>query len=355
MAAIAPTLTARRAPARAATPLPLDAPETLRARFPLDRRAEATVRAGRAALRDALHGADDRLVVIAGPCSIHDPEAALEYAARLRRAADALGDALVLVMRTFVEKPRTSVGWKGFANDPDLDGRCDVGRGLALSRALLRDVNALGVPCAAEILDPLTPAYLGDLFSWGGVGARTSESQVHRQLASGLPFPIGFKNGTSGDLGAAGHALHAASRPHRFVGIGADGRCAVIATEGNPDGHIVLRGGASRPNYAEAEVAEAARRAATAAARPVLVDCSHGNSAYDPRRQGDVCRAVLAQRRGGSRVLLGLMLESHLEEGRQDAGRLPLRRGVSITDACIGWEETQELLEAAAEAVRATR
>lgn len=345
-----------RAAAESGAPLP--APAALRARIPATRRAAQTVQAGRRALRDLLHGRDPgRLAVIVGPCSLHDPEAALDYAERLRRAAEPLAGELVILMRSYVEKPRTKLGWKGLLSDPDLDGSCDVARGLGLARALLRDIAERGVPCAAEILDPLTPAYLEDLLAWGGVGARTCENPIHRQLASGLPFPVGFKNGTGGDLGAACDAVAAAGRPHRFPSITDDGSCGVRSTRGNPDRHVVLRGGRAGPNCDAAHVARAAARLAEEAiARPVMVDCSHGNSGGDHRHQSVVLRDVLGALRRGRPELLGAMIESNLEEGRQVFGPgRSLRYGVSITDACIGWNETADLLCEAAEAVKLSR
>jgi 3-deoxy-7-phosphoheptulonate synthase len=336
----------------------LASPDGLRTALPITPRAEATVREARRDLRDLLHGRDrDRIAVIAGPCSIHDPQAALEYARRLRDLAAPLAGELLVVMRTFLEKPRTSVGWKGLLNDPDLDGSQDVARGLTLARQLLLDLNELGVPCAAEILEPTTPAYLADLLAWGGVGARTSESQVHRQLASGLPFPVGFKNGTDGGLEVACHAMRSAGVPHRFAGIAPDGGAAVLATTGNPDRHIVLRGGASGANHGADQMARAvAEVAGHGIARPILVDCSHGNSGRDPARQAGVCRDVLRQIRGGRQEILGLMLESQLEPGQQShTPGTPLAYGVSITDPCIGWNETADLLCEAAEAVKLSR
>jgi 3-deoxy-7-phosphoheptulonate synthase len=337
----------RRGPDPADAALP--SPRALRRELPLPPRARAAVARGREAVRDALHGRDRRLVVIAGPCSIHDPGAALDYAARLAELAARLADRLVVVMRTFLEKPRTATGWKGLLSDPHLDGSGDVAAGLRAARRLLAAVGALGLPCAAEVLDPVASPFLADALAWGGIGARTSESQVHRQLASGLPYPVGFKNGTGGCLAAASNAMLAAGRPHRFPGVGPDGRVRVVATRGNPDRHIVLRGGTAGPNYGEVSAA-AARVADQGIARPVLVDCSHDNSGHDPARQGAVCRAVLRARREGQTPLLGVMLESFLEPGRQDfAPGRALRYGVSITDACMGWSETAELLREAAE------
>jgi 3-deoxy-7-phosphoheptulonate synthase len=310
----------------------------------------------RGAIRDVLHGRDPRrLVVVVGPCSIHDPELALEYAERLRPLARELEGELVVVMRTYFEKPRTALGWKGFLNDPRLDGSCDVAEGIRRARALLLELGERGLACATELLDPITPQYLADLISWAAIGARTSESQTHREMASGLSMPVGFKNGTDGYLDAAAHALAAARQRHAFLGVDLYGRAAVVHTRGNPDGHLVLRGGRGGPNHGPEHVARAAALGrAQGIARPVMVDCSHGNSERDPRRQAEVCRAVLAQVRAGERALMGLLLESHLEEGSQPfAPGRPLARGVSITDPCIGMAETEPLLREIAAAVRA--
>jgi 3-deoxy-7-phosphoheptulonate synthase len=332
---------------------PLIAPRLLKSRFPRDGAAEASVRRARRELRDCLHGRDaTRLVVIVGPCSIHDPEAAFEYAERLREVAARHADALCVLMRTYFEKPRTTVGWKGLVNDPHLDGSRDVAEGLGRARSLLLRLNELGVPCASEVLDPFTPQFLADLLAWASIGARTAESQTHRELASGLSMPVGFKNPTDGSLEPARNAVVAAGHSHTFLGICADGAAAVVSTRGNPDCHLVLRGGSSGPNHDAAGVARALALLEEPA-RPVLVDCSHGNSGKDHTRQGDACRLVLDQVRAGNRRILGLMLESNLEAGRQDwSPARPLRRGVSITDACIGWEETEALLGEAAAAVR---
>ena len=336
---------------------PLISPRELKAKLPVTEAAARSVRAARQALRDAIHGRDPRrLVVIVGPCSIHDPDAALEYAHRLAKTAEALKGELMVVMRTYFEKPRTTIGWKGLINDPHLDGSCDVGAGLALARKLLLELGELGVACASEILDPFTPQFVADLLAWGGIGARTTESQTHRQLASGLSMPVGFKNGTDGGLEVAQNAMIAAGHPHSFLGITADGRSAVVTTRGNPDRHLVLRGGGGRTNYAPEDIARAARLvAAQGIARGVMVDCSHDNSGKDPARQGAVCRAVLAQLgRSRPQPLLGLLIESFLQPGRQTWRKgQPLARGVSITDGCIGWDETQALLGEIAEAVKA--
>jgi 3-deoxy-7-phosphoheptulonate synthase len=335
---------------------PLPAPRELKSRLPLSAAAAETVSAARAGIRAAIHGRDPRLLVVAGPCSIHDPDAALEYAARLAGLASELSGELLIVMRTYFEKPRTTVGWKGLINDPHLDGSCDVVAGLEIARRLLLQINERGVACASEVLDPFTPQFVADLLAWASIGARTSESQTHRELASGLSTPIGFKNATSGDLHAARNAMISAGHPHSFLGIDAEGRSAIVSTTGNPDRHMVLRGGGGRSNHGRADVAEAlALVADLGLARPVMVDCSHDNSAKDHQLQGATCREVLAQIRDGQSGILGLMLEGNLEPGRQSwAPGAALRRGVSITDACMGWDETAALLREAAVAIRAS-
>ena len=332
-------------------------PRRVKAELPLDDAARARVSGTRAAIRDLLHGRDARrLLVVVGPCSIHDPAAALEYAARLARVAARTRDALLVVMRAYFEKPRTTVGWKGLINDPHLDGTCDIPQGLRLARETLLRVNRLGVPCGSELLDPISPQYVADLLAWGSIGARTSQSQTHRELASGVSMPVGFKNGTDGNVEVARDAMIAARHPHSFLGIDADGAAAAVATRGNPDRHLVLRGG-DRPNHGPRDVARAAALVAgEGVARPVLVDCSHGNSGKDHTRQAGVCREVLAQVRGGQGAILGVLLESNLEPGRQDwRPGAPLRYGVSITDACMGWAETEALLEEIAGAAAARR
>lgn len=332
----------------------LPAPAELKTRHPMSTTAARVVLRARGAIRDALHGRDrKRQVVIVGPCSLHDPDAAIEYANRLQPLAKELEDELVVVMRTYFEKPRTTVGWKGLVNDPHLDGSCRVDEGLALARRLLLEINDLGVPCATEFLDPFAPQYLADAIAWAAIGARTTESQTHREMASGLSMPVGFKNGTDGGHQVAIDAMTAAANPHSFLGVKSDGTAAVVKTAGNPDTHVVLRGGRKQTNYDAESVAKVA---ADVGRRGVLVDCSHGNSRKDPARQGEVLRDVARQVRSGSRSLLGVMIESHLEEGRQDwAPGRPLRPGVSITDACIGFEETDGLLRELAAAVRGRR
>jgi 3-deoxy-7-phosphoheptulonate synthase len=334
---------------------PLLPPRALKQQLPISERAANTVVAGRQGIRDMVHGRDaDRLLVIVGPCSIHDPEAALEYAERLRRTSQPLAERLHVVMRTYFEKPRTTVGWKGLINDPHLDGSCDVSAGLERARRVLLDINELGIPCASELLDPFTPQYVADLLAWASIGARTTESQTHRELASGLSMPVGFKNGTDGDLAAAHHAMIAARHAHSFLGITADGLSAVVSSSGNPDRHVVLRGGTAGPNHDAGSVAGAAARVAEEGlARPVMIDCSHDNSRKDPARQVAVCRDVLAQVRHGTPEILGVMLESNLESGNQGwSPEQTLRWGVSITDACLGWDDTADLLNEVADAVK---
>jgi 3-deoxy-7-phosphoheptulonate synthase len=334
---------------------PLMPPRALKARIPQSVKAAETVVGARNAIRDLIHGRDSRrLAVIAGPCSIHDPEAAVAYARRLQRASEPLQGELAVVMRTYFEKPRTTVGWTGLISDPYMDGSCDVEAGLERARALLLEINELGMPCGSEVLDPFTPQYVGDLLCWGAIGARTAESQPHRQLASGLSMPIGFKNGTDGRLDVAHNAMITARHCHGFLGITADGRSAVVQTSGNPDRHLVLRGGGRRPNFGPEDVARAAALVADDdARRPIMVDCSHGNSNKDHTRQAAVARAVARQFRDGQRALMGLLIESNLQPGNQRWERgAALRYGVSITDACIGWEETEALLHEIAEAVR---
>lgn len=336
--------------------VPLIAPRAVKSAQPLSAAAAALVLRTRQAIRDVLHGRDRRrMLVVVGPCSIHDPEAAYEYARRLRPVADALRDDLLIVMRTYFEKPRTTIGWKGLVNDPHLDGSCDLEAGLQLARTILRTINDLGVPCGSEVLDPITPQYMSDLLSWASIGARTIESQTHRELASGLSMPVGFKNSTDGGLQVALQAMISARHPHTFLGIGADGATAMIKTQGNPDRHVVLRGGARGPNHAAEDVARAAELVAVeGVTRAIMVDCSHDNSGKDHTRQAAVCREVLAQLRSGAPAsLMGLLLESNLEPGKQTwKPGTALEYGVSITDACIGWDETEPLLYDVADAVR---
>lgn len=319
-------------------------------------KAAKTVVEARQQIHRVLHGADDRLVVIMGPCSIHDVKAAKEYASRLAQARRELERELLLVMRVYFEKPRTTVGWKGLINDPKLDGSFSINEGLRIARQLLLDVNDSGVPVGCEFLDMITPQYIGDLVSWGAIGARTTESQVHRELASGLSCPVGFKNGTDGNIRIALDAIRAAQAPHHFLSVTKGGHSAIVSTTGNEDCHIILRGG-KQPNYDAASVAAAAKGLAEAGipAR-LMIDFSHGNSSKNPQKQLDVGQDVAAQVASGEERIFGIMMESHLKGGRQDL--LPgkaLEYGVSITDGCVSWEESRTLLDELADAVRNRR
>ena len=334
---------------------PLDPPRVVKADLPLGDATAAVVAKARQELRDVIHGRDrHRAVAIVGPCSVHDAEAAFEYALRLRRVAQQTRDHLLIVMRTYFEKPRTTVGWKGLINDPHLDGSCDIAAGIRLARRIVLEINRMGLPCATEVLDPVIPQFIADAISWAAIGARTTESQTHRELASGLSMPVGFKNGTEGGLEGAVNAMISASHPHAFLGINADGLTSVVKTTGNPDRHIVLRGGNGRPNYRPTDVARAVVLLGDAArGRPILIDCSHDNSGKDHTRQAEVCRDVGAQLAAGESHLMGLMLESNLLPGKQSwKPASAMTRGVSITDACIGWEETETLLLELADQVR---
>ncbi len=334
----------------------LVSPQFLQEELPIDAASLATVSNGRAAIHRVLHGADDRLVVVAGPCSIHDYDAALEYARRLQAAAVEHAHDLLVVMRVYFEKPRTTVGWKGFINDPRLDGSFAINEGLKLARGLLLEINRLGMPCGTEFLDLLSPQYTADLIAWGAIGARTTESQSHRQLASGLSCPVGFKNGTDGSIRIAVDALRAAAAPHAFMGMTKTGQAAIFETLGNEDCHVILRGGKA-PNYDRASVDAAAKELAGAGLAPhLMIDFSHANSSKQFRRQIEVGRDVASQLAAGEERIFGVMVESHLAEGRQDlVPGQPLARGVSITDACIGWDDTAQLLADLADGVRKRR
>jgi 3-deoxy-7-phosphoheptulonate synthase len=325
----------------------MPSPDEIKREIPLTAAAAATVRGGRAQLERILTGADARLFVVVGPCSIHDPAAALDYARRLRALADDVRDTLLLVMRVYFEKPRTATGWKGFINDPDMDDSFHIGKGMRRARALLRDFAELGLPTGSEALDPLSPQYLADLISWYAIGARTTESQTHREMASGLSTPVGFKNGTDGALDVAINAITSAQTPHSFLGINGAGRTAIVRTRGNRLGHLVLRGGGGRPNYDTVSVRLAEAALAKAKLAPnIVVDCSHANSMKDPSLQPLVFMDCVHQIKEGNRSIVGLMLESHLNPGNQPIpdDRSQLRYGVSVTDACIGWNTTRELL-----------
>jgi 3-deoxy-7-phosphoheptulonate synthase len=334
----------------------LIAPQLLVEQLPVDAAALATVGAARQAIHRVLHGADDRLVAIVGPCSIHDDEAAIEYARGLAAEARRHEKELLVVMRVYFEKPRTTVGWKGFINDPHLDGSFAMNEGLRLARKLLLDVNRLGLACGTEFLDLLSPQYTSDLIAWGAIGARTTESQSHRQLASGLSCPVGFKNGTDGSVRVAVDALRAAAAPHAFMGMTKTGQAAIFETVGNEDCHVILRGGRN-PNYDAASIESASRDLAAAGLAPhLMVDFSHANCARQYQRQMDVGADVAAQLAAGEDRIMGVMVESNLKAGRQDlVPGQPLAHGVSITDACIGWEDTVRLLDTLAGAVHARR
>jgi 3-deoxy-7-phosphoheptulonate synthase len=325
---------------------PIASPATLLAELPLSSSARAGVVAARTAIGEILSGRDQRLLCVVGPCSIHDVAAAREYASRLKRLADDLSGQLLVVMRVYFAKPRTTVGWKGLINDPDLNSSFAIGSGLRLARHLLVDLAELGLPAGTEFLDAVTPHYLADAVAWGAIGARTVESQLHREVASGLPMPVGFKNATSGSVKVAVDALVAAREPHRFVGATAAGEVAVMTTAGNPHTHLILRGGTEGTNFGQGEVAEAVSMLAARRLEPrLMVDCSHGNSGRDAERQPAVAREIAARFAAGEPGLMGLMLESHLVAGRQSlAGIQPLRYGQSITDACLGWDDTEALL-----------
>lgn len=328
-------------------------PKQLMHEFAATPEVEALVYETRQAIHNIVHGFDHRLLVVVGPCSVHDVNAAMDYAQRLKLVRDRLSDALEIVMRVYFEKPRTTVGWKGLINDPDLDGSFRINKGLRLARELLLNINKLGLPAATEYLDTISPQYIADLISWAAIGARTAESQVHRELASGLSCPVGFKNGTDGNIKIAVDAVKAARRPHHFLSVTKGGISAIVHTAGNEDCHIVLRGGKT-PNYDAASVNAAAEQLQREGLNPFLmVDCSHGNSNKDHERQRLVAIDVAHQIAEGERAIAGVMMESNLVAGRQDiVPGCPLEYGKSVTDACIGWEDTVSLLETLADAVR---
>ena len=333
---------------------PLVAPALLHRDLPIDTAATETVASARRRIQAILRGEDRRLLVVVGPCSVHDVTAAREYAERLAPIRERLKNHLEVVMRVYFEKPRTTVGWKGFINDPHLDGSYDINTGLRRARGLLLDLAREGMPTATELLDPVVPQYIADLISWTAIGARTTESQTHREMASGLSMPIGYKNGTDGSASIAINAMQAAARPHHFLGINREGHASIVSTTGNPDGHLVLRGGNSGSNY-HLEAVEAAASALSQAGLQgrLMVDCSHANSQKDYRRQAEVLGSVADQLRGGSQHLMGVMIESHLVEGNQKltADLSQLTYGQSVTDACISLETTEQLLVDLAKAV----
>jgi 3-deoxy-7-phosphoheptulonate synthase len=337
---------------------PLIPPAILLEELPLGEDASAGITRARGELRAILDGRDDRLMIVVGPCSIHDPAAGLDYGARLRKLADQFATDLCLIMRVYFEKPRTTVGWKGLINDPHLDGSFVINEGLRTARKLLLDLAELGLPTGCEFLDPITPQFTSDLVAWGAIGARTTESQVHRELASGLSMPVGFKNGTDGGVQIAIDAVRAAAHPHKFIGVTEQGLAGIVSTQGNPDCHVILRGGATGTNYDRASVGKTlgAIRGAGAQAR-VMIDASHGNSDKDYRRQPKVAEDVAAQVADGERGIIGMMLESFLVDGRQDLNgdKTKLVYGQSVTDACMGWEMTVPVLETLAASVRKRR
>ena len=335
---------------------PLVPPRDLVALLPVTDDSAEKILAAREAVKRILAGEDDRLFVVVGPCSIHDRRLALEYAGRLAELAGKVADRMMLIMRVYFEKPRTTIGWKGLINDPHLNNTFDVGAGLPLARGILLDVAELGLPAATEMLEPITPQYIADLISLASIGARTTESPTHRQMASGLSMPVGYKNGTDGSLEVAINAMKAAQAPHSFLGIDADGRTCVVNTRGNEWGHLILRGGRSGPNYDSESLASASEILDQSELSPrFVVDCSHANSSKDFRRQSVVWHDVIDQRIGGNETIVGLMLESNVHEGNQSLTKDPaeLSYGISITDGCIGWEETESLILAAHEKLSA--
>ena len=333
---------------------PVVSPTELKKSLPLTGDNRERVSNYRSVVKAILDGTDPRLIVVVGPCSIHDTEAAMEYARKLRHLADQVGDQMFIVMRAYFEKPRTTVGWKGLINDPDLDDSFNIDRGLRKARKLLIDITELGLPLGTVALDPVTPQYLQDTITWSAIGARTTESQTHREMSSGLSSPIGFKNGTDGGLDVAVHAMQASAQPHAFLGIDPNGQVAVTQTLGNPYGHVVLRGGGGKPNYDSVSVAQAVDRLNKAGLSPnVIVDCSHANSSKDPSIQPLVLDNVLKQRIEGNLAIKGVMLESHLKAGNQSLkDPADLEYGVSITDGCIDWATTETALVSAANQLR---
>ena len=322
-------------------------PSTLKKELPMSEVCNDVVVNSRDQITRILQRQDSRFLVVIGPCSIHDPKGALEYATRLNKLREQLADRLCLVMRVYFEKPRTTIGWKGLVNDPHLDGSYDIEAGLKIARKLLLEITSMGMPAATEFLDPVIPQYIADLISWAAIGARTTESQTHRAMASGLSMPVGFKNGTDGSLQIALDAMQSAGSPHSFLGIDQEGITSIIRTAGNPVGHMVLRGGRLRTNYDADSLREAEAQLAKSGLPAVLmVDCSHANSGKQHARQEDVWRSLTEQRRAGNCALIGAMVESYLEEGNQPIPQLPaqLRYGVSVTDSCLGWEATERML-----------
>lgn len=334
-------------------------PAFLQEEFPASESTQTTVKQARKGCSDILQGKDDRLIVIVGPCSIHDTEAAKEYCQRLLKVKENLKGELLIIMRAYFEKPRTTVGWKGLINDPDIDNSYNINKGLRVGRKLLCDLTNMGMPVAVELLDTISPQYLADLMSWGAIGARTTESQLHRELASGVSFPVGFKNGTDGNVRVAIDGIGSASSPHHFLGVTKNGTVSITHTTGNPDCHIILRGSNDGPNYAAEHVQKARAAMEKAGLRPtIMIDCSHGNSSKDHRNQPKVCQNLGEQIAAGEDSLVGVMIESHINEGKQsvpEAGPTALKYGVSITDACVDFETTEQMLSGLAESIKARR
>ncbi|EMH0063958.1 3-deoxy-7-phosphoheptulonate synthase [Providencia rettgeri] len=321
-------------------------PESLKQKYPLSHSSLHAIATSRQVIADIIHQRDPRLLVVCGPCSIHDVDAAIEYGERLKKLAEELSDSLYIVMRVYFEKPRTTVGWKGLISDPFMDGSFEMEKGLHIARDLLTNLVNMGLPLATEALDPNNPQYLGDLFSWSAIGARTTESQTHREMASGLSMPVGFKNGTDGSLSTAINALKAAAMPHRFMGINQSGQVCLLHTKGNSNGHVILRGG-KKPNYEAEDIAACEVEMKKAGLAPsLMVDCSHGNSNKDYRRQPQVVDSIIEQIVNGNESITGIMLESHINEGNQtsEQARDMMKYGVSVTDACINWQTTETVL-----------
>jgi 3-deoxy-7-phosphoheptulonate synthase len=335
---------------------PIISPEELKQVFPVSEKSAEFVTHSRAEIQNILWNRDPRLMAVVGPCSIHDPEAAVDYARRLAELSKEIDDQILIVMRTYFEKPRTTVGWKGLINDPDMNGTHQISKGLGVARRLLCTINDLGLPVATEMLDPITPQYMADLLSWGAIGARTTESQIHREMASGLSFPVGFKNGTDGGLQVALDAMQAALHPHSFLGISREGRTAIVTTTGNQDVHIVLRGGSSGPNFSSADIIKTAEYLdKTGLKTGIMVDCSHANSNKNHEKQAEVLDSVLAQIKAGSTRLAAVMIESNIEAGNQPMCDDPadLKYGISITDKCVDWATTETMLRNAYSVLKA--
>ena len=323
---------------------PLTSPKKLKEKLPVSENAAYTVIQARNTIKRVLAGEERRLLMIVGPCSIHDPEAARDYALRLKKLAVEVSETILIVMRVYFEKPRTTVGWKGLINDPDLDGSHKINKGIELARKILLETNNLGLPCATETLDPITPQYLADLISWSAIGARTTESQTHREMASGLSMPVGFKNGTDGGLNVALNAMNSALQQHHFLGINPEGISSVIQTSGNPHVHLVLRGGNNGPNYDAVSVHIAADALATGGLpKSIMIDCNHANSGKDPSRQELVLRNTIMQIKDGDQSIIGTMIESNINGGNQLI-KPKMKYGVSVTDACLDWENTHRII-----------